>query len=687
MLDPGNPFATVSTLDYQLPPFDQIREEHYLPAIAAGMAEQLEEIAAIRDDAGTPTFGNTVEAFERSGSLLNRATLVFYNLANSDSTDRMQDIETTVAPLLAAHSDTIHLDGALFARFEHVHTHRDTLGLSDEQLRVLDRYHRDFLRAGAALSEDQKTLLRQYNTELSALTTAFGNQLLAETNDLAVLVEDESELAGLSAAEIASARLSAAARGLQDGYLIPLISPTRQPALSSLHNRELRKRIHLAATTRGLRGNDHDTRALIAQIVRLRAQRAALFGFADHASYVVDDQTAGTVKAVITMLDRLAAPAAANARAEAEELQAALIDDGIEGQLEAWDWAYYAEKVKAKKFDVDEAALRPYFELNRVLHDGVFFAAEQLYGLTFTARDDLPRYHPEARTYEVHDSAGAALGLFIADWHTRDSKRGGAWMSEFVEQSGLLGTRPVTVVNLNIPRPPDGQPALMTSDEVNTAFHEFGHALHGLMSQVYYPRVAGTNVPRDFVEFPSQVNEMWALWPEILANYAVHTETGERLSQELADKLIAARGYGEGFATTEALASALLDHEWHRVTEDEQIEPTDIASFELAALKKHGMDVDGVPPRYHSTYFQHIFTNGYDAGYYSYIWSEVLDADIVEWFKENGGLRRENGDIFRERLLSVGSSVDPLEAFAAVRGRAPDVQPLLVRRGLTGGAS
>ncbi len=679
----ANPFVRPSELPYRLPPFDLIREEHYLPAFEAGMAEQLTEVDAIADSADQPTFENTVVALEQSGRLLDRVSTVLFNLVGSTSTDGLRAIEATVAPQLAANSDAIHLHAALFDRIEDLYDRRAELGLSAEQHRLLGRYHSDFVRAGARLSPNDQARLRQLNEELSSLSTDFSARLLAETNASAVHVEDSAELAGLTADAIASAAETARSRGHESGYLLPLILPTAQPVLVSLADRVTRERVFRAATSRGLRGNEHDTRVTLARMASLRAERAGLLGYPDHASYIVEDQTAGTTDAVANMLDGLVAPAVANARVEEAELQAAFEADGGIGSLQPWDWAFYAEQVKRARFDIDAAEVRPYLELERVLMDGVFYAAGELYGLTFTERHDLPTYHPDVRVFEVTDADGTELGLFLGDFYARASKRGGAWMNTFVDQSQLFDTLPVVVNTLNIPRPAEGEPTLLTSDEVRTAFHEFGHALHGLFSDVGYPRFSGTSVPRDFVEYPSQVNEMWAWWPSVLANYAVHHETGEPLSQELTDRLLASRSYGEGYATTSYLAAALLDQEWHRRSaSDPPVAPEDVEDFETAALARYGLQLDSIPPRYRSSYFSHIFASGYSAGYYSYIWSEVLDADTVEWFSENDGLRRRNGDAFRAGLLSRGGSVDPMDAFTAFRGRPPRIEPLLERRGL-----
>jgi peptidyl-dipeptidase Dcp len=685
VLPADNPFASPSPLTDQYPPFDRIRFEHYRPAFLEGMAEQLEEIGAITGDPAPPTFANTVEALERSGALLRRVGGVFHNLVASDSTPQMRELDAELARLLTAHHDTIHLDTALFARLQAVHAERHHAGLTAEQVDLVERLHTDFVRAGAALTEDQHAELRELNAELAELGAEFGTRLLEDTNDLAVHVTDRAELDGLSEDAVAAAADAARARGL-DGYLLTLVLPTRQPALGSLRNREVRRRLHTAATSRGRRGNAHDTREVLTRMAAIRARRAALHGFDTHAAYVVADQTAGTVDAVTERLSALAGPAVRNAARERAELEEALHADGVEGPLQPWDWAYYSEAVRRRRHDLDESLLRPYFELRRVLRDGIFLAAGELYGLTFEQRSDLPLPHPDAEVFEVTDGAGRHLGLLVCDWFTRDSKRGGAWMSEFVGQSHLLGTRPVVTVNMNVPRPPAGKPALMTSDEVGTAFHEFGHALHGLLSDCTYPRTSGTNVPRDFVEFPSQVNEMWRWWPEVLASYAVHHETGEPIPQELVDRLRASEDHGQGFATHEYLGAALLDWEWHlRPADADPVAPADVDDFERAALDRHGLLDPMIPPRYGSTYFAHVFSaaDGYDAGYYGYIWSEVLDAETVEWMKENGGLRRANGDRFRELLLSRGDTVDVMAATAELLGHEPRLDPLLRRRGLT----
>ncbi|MEV5301590.1 M3 family metallopeptidase [Amycolatopsis methanolica] len=680
-MTPDNPFSQASDLPYGLPPFDRIADEHFGPAFEAGLAEHAAEIEAIAGNPEPATFENTIVALDTSGRLLQRVSSVFFNLTSSDTNPARQELQAEIAPKLAAHSDAIHLNPALFARVKELYDRRDQLGLDEESAWLLERTYTDFQRAGAGLDESQQAKLRVLNEELSTLSTRFQENLLRDTNDLAVLVEDPAELAGLSDGTIAAAREAAASRGVE-GYLLTLNLPTSQPLLSALENRALRERLFTASISRGNRGNENDNSAVLARIVQLRAEKAALLGHPNHAAYVISDETARTAEAAVGLLERLAPVAVANARRDAAELQTYLGQDHPGATLEPWDWAFYAERVRKAKFDLDDATLRPYFELDRVVRDGVLFAASKLYGLSFTERHDLPVYHPDVRVFEVFDADGSPLGLFLGDYYTRDSKRGGAWMNTFVDQSHLLGERPVVVNNLNIAKPPAGEPTLLTFDEVTTLFHEFGHALHALVSDVRYPKFSGTNVPRDFVEYPSQVNEMWMLWPEVLANYAKHHETGEPLPQRLVERLEESAQYGQPFATTEYLAASLLDQAWHGLGTEDAV--GDVASFEAAALEKAGVAVPAIPPRYRSTYFAHVFSGGYSAGYYSYIWSEVLDADTVEWFKENGGLRRENGDHFRATLLSRGGSGDPMGFFRAFRGRDPEIAPLLARRGLTG---
>ena len=674
-----NPFFTPSTLPYGLPPFAEITDDHYRPAFDRGFEEQLAEISNITRQSGAPTFENTMIPLEKSGQTLERVATVFFNKSSADSTDFTNDLEEEIAPLLAAHSDAIKLDAQLYWRIETLHGQRAELDLDAESRYLVERYYAEFTLAGAGLDEGQKAKLREFNQKLSTLTTRFEKNLLADTNELAVVIDDVDDLDGLEAGEISAAAEAAKSRGLEGKFLVTLVLPTGHPYLDALTNPAVRARIMDASRARGGRGGANDNRALVLEITHLRAQRARLLGFSNHAAYVTADETAKTPEAVAAMLGRLAPVAARNARSEQDDLQPQVADGA---PITAADWAFYTEKVRIAKYDVDTAQMRPYFEAERVLRDGVFFAANQVYGVTFTEREDLQAYHPDARVFEVRNDDDSPVGLYVLDLYTRDSKRGGAWMNPLISQNSLLG-HPVTVVNnLNVPKPAAGEPTLLTYDEVNTFFHEFGHALHGLFARVTYPKFAGTNVFRDFVEFPSQVNEMWMLWPEILANYAVHHQTGKPMPAEFVSKIQSSSSFNEGFKTSEYLAAAMLDQAWHRLSADDTVDY--VAEFEAAALTAVGLDNPAVPTRYSSAYFAHTFSGGYDAGYYSYIWSEVLDADTVDWFTENGGLTRANGDRFRARLLGVGGSKDPLEAYRDFRGRDAVIEPLLNRRGLLG---
>ncbi|MFI9785870.1 M3 family metallopeptidase [Kitasatospora sp. NPDC051984] len=670
-----NPFFSPSTLVFELPPFAEIREEHYRPAFERGMADQLAEVAAIVADPEPPTFDNTVVALERSGAVLRRVSVVFENQDSSDTTPGVQALDAEISPRLAAHSDAIHLDAALFARIDTLHRTRHELGLDAESLRLLERHHTAFVRAGARLDEAGQQRLREINTRLAADAAAFRKNTHEASLAGAIVVDSADALDGLPDTAIAAAAENARALGHDGHWVLSLKNFSNQTELAELTDRALRERLLTASLRRGLDTNG----PLAARMAALRAERAALLGYDSHAAYVVADETAGTVEAVGAMLGRLVGPAVANAEREAAELAAAAAADGVT-ELAAHDWAFYAEKVRAERYDVDTAALRPYFELERVLRDGVFFAAGLAYGLSFTERPELTAYHADARVFEVTDADGSSLGLFIGDFFARESKRGGAWMNELVPQSRLLGRKPVVVNNLNIAHPPAGEPALLSWDEVRTLFHEFGHALHGLFSDVRYPLFAGTEVPRDFVEFPSQVNEMWMVWPEVLANYARHHVTGEPLAAETVERMLAAENYGQGFRTVEYLAAALLDWAWHSLPAGTVVE--DAETFEARALAEAGVGMATVPPRYRTGYFNHVFSNGYSAGYYAYIWSEVLDAETVEWFRGGGREVRESGELFRAELLSRGGSRDAMECVRAVLGREPSIEPLLVRRGL-----
>ncbi|MEY2814481.1 MAG: hypothetical protein RIS05_229 [Actinomycetota bacterium] len=675
----SNPFFSRSTLEYELPDFAAIREEHYLEAFYEGTKQQIAEVEAIIA-AGEPTFENTIVALEKSGQVLTRMLMVFYNKSSSDTNDNLDAIEEEIAPKLSAHQDAIQLNPALFSRIKSLHEKKESLNLNSEDSWLLDKYYRDFVYAGAHLSDSQREDLTKLNERLSYLETQFSKNLLADTNDSALVIDDVKELAGLSDSEIQAAADAARDRGHEGKYLLAMVNFTGNPMLESLEVRSTREAIMKTSLRRGNRDNEHDTKKIIIEMATLRATRAKLFGKKTHAEYIIAEQTAGNVENVHSMLRKIAPAAVRNAKAEGSDIQAMIKDSDEDFELASWDWDFYTEKVRKAKHNIDSSAMKPYFELERVLKDGVFYAANKLFGISFKERPDMVTYHPEARAFEVFNEDGSKLGLFIGDFYTRDSKRGGAWMNNLVDQNFLLGQLPVVCNNLNIPKPAAGQPTLLTYDEIVTLFHEFGHALHGLLSSVTYPRVSGTSVQRDFVEFPSQVNEMWILWPEVVSNYAKHHVTGEQLPQELIDRLQGASTFNEGHATTSYLAAAILDLAWHSLEDGQTV--SDVVEFEANAIKDYGLDYHAVPTRYRSTYFSHIFGGGYSAGYYGYIWSEVLDAESVEWFKENGGLTRKNGDHFRAELLSRGGSIDSMQMFKNFRGREATITPLLKRRGL-----
>ena len=676
------PLLVESTLPYYLPPFDRIKDDHFVPAYERGMQEELKQVEAIATEKSEPTFENTIVALERSGQLLDRVDRIFSNLNAAHTNPTLQKIETEMAPRLAAQRDAIVLDPRLFPKIRSLHERKEDLGLDPESRFLLERYYKDFVRAGARLGDEEKQRLKKLNSELATLQTSFRQNVLKEMNAATLFVDDRAELRGLSEHSIAAAAAAAEAEGKKGKFALRLLNTTGQPPLSSLENRALRQRLLETSLARNSHGGSFDNREIVARIARLRAEHAQLLGYENHAAYVLEDQTALTPDAVNKLLADLAGPAVANARREAAAMQA-IIDRSKAGfQLAAWDWAYYAEKVRQERFAFDEEQLKPYFELDRVLREGVFFAATKLFGITFRERKDLPIYQEDVRIFEVLDHDGEPLALFLADLFARPSKRGGAWMNSYVEQSHLLERKPVVGNHMNIPKPAAGEPALLTLDEVTTLFHEFGHALHGMFSHVKYPRFTGTKVPRDFVEYPSQVNEMWATWPEILQNYARHYQTNAPMPPELIDKVIATEQFNQGFATTEYLAAALLDQAWHQLKPDQAPDAGGVLGFEAAALTKARMDFPPVPPRYRSTYFSHSFAGGYSAAYYSYIWSEVMDADSVEWIKNNGGLTRANGDHFRRTVLSRGGSAEAMTLFQAFTGRAPKIEPLLKRRGL-----
>ncbi|MEX5745444.1 M3 family metallopeptidase [Massilia sp. X63] len=679
-LDASNPFAKPSTLQYGYPAFDKIRNEHFAPAFAAGMREQALEVEAIANNKAAPTFENTIVAMERSGRLLNRVSSVFSALVGSYTNDTLQALDKDLAPKLAAHGDAIRLNPKLFQRIQTLYAKRDKLGLDAESTYLIERYHKDFVRAGAKLSDADKQKLRDYNSKLAALQTQFSQNVLKEVNASAFVVDTREELAGLPARVIDAAALEAKKRGLDGKFVIPVVNTTQQGPLSQLTNRATREKLLSVSLVRGSRGGEFDNREAVLQLARLRAERAELLGYASHAAYSLEDQTAKDTTAVNKLLSDLAVPAVRNAKKEAAEIQEVIDAEKGNFKVAAYDWNYYSDKVRTAKYAFDANQLKPYFELDRVLNDGAFFAANKLWGITFKQRKDLPTYDADVRVYDVFEENGEHLAIFVLDPYARPNKRGGAWMSALVSQSTLLGNKPVITNNLNLTKPAAGEPTLLTWDEVRTTFHEFGHGTHGWFSKVKYPRFSGTSVPRDYVELPSQVYEMWMAWPEVLSNYAKHYQTGEPMPKELLDKLRASQKFNEGYRTTEYLAAAVLDQRWHQL--GSKAIPADVKSFEEQALREAGLDFAPVPPRYSSTYFSHAFSGGYSAGYYSYLWAERLDADAGEWFKENGGLLRKNGDRFRNMVLSKGGTMDAVQMYRSFRGRDPVIEPLLERRGL-----
>ncbi len=669
-----NPLFTESSLPYHLPPFAAIKDEHFAPAFEKGMTEELAEVDSIARNAAEPTFDNTIVALERKGQLLQRARNAFNVLTSNLTNPALDKIDADFSPRFAEHQNKIRLNAALFDRIHKLYERRDALKLDAESKKLLEDTHRDFIRAGAALSPEGKDKMRAINADLARLSTQFKQNVTSEVNASAVLFDKREELAGLAPGAIENAAELAKSMGAEGKFAIRLTNTTGQPPLEVLTNADTRASIMQASLIRGTRGNQFDNRAVVIAIARRRAELAQLLGYPNYAAFGLETQTAGSMEAVNSLLTRVVPAAMTNARAEAAELQK------VAGatRITSTNWAYYTEKLREQRFAFDASQLRPYYELRRVLVDGVFYAATRLYGVTFKERKDLAGFSPDNVIYEVFDADGKPLGLFLGDFYARPNKRGGAWNTAYVTQSKLTGYKPVTAINLNVPKPPAGEPTLLTLDEVTTMFHEFGHALHTLFSDIQYPSLSGT--PRDFVEFPSQVNEMWVAWPEVMKNYAVHHKTGEPMPAELVAKVTASAQFNEGFATTEYIAAAVLDLAWHGL-KPEQI-PDDVASFEANVFKANGIDAGLVPPRYRSTYFSHVFSGGYQAGYYSYIWSEILDADTVEWFKQNGGLKRENGDKFRRMVLAPRGTKEMKEMYRNFRGAEPDVNPLLRRRGL-----
>ncbi len=680
----SNPFFVESALPYQAPRFDLIRNAHYQPALEEGMRQQLAEIDAIAKQTQPPTFDNTIVAMERSGALLNRASKAFFGVVAANTNDTLQKVQEIIAPKIAAHNDAIYLNDQLFQRVKSIYDRRTSSDFSPEQNALVERYNRDFVRAGARLSEADKVRMRALNQELSRLATDFTSKLLAGTKAGALVVDNASDLEGLSSDEIQTAAQAAKDRGLAGKWVLPLRNTTQQPAQAKLKNRAVRQRLFELSSTRTERGDTNDTRATIRRMAELRAEKAKLLGYPNWAAYALETQGAKNPENAIRLLTDLAPAATARARAEAADMQKLIDTQGGGFKLQPWDWQYYAEQVRKAKYNLDGSQIAPYFELNNVLQNGVFFAANRLYGLTFKERHDIPVYHPDVRVFEVFDPSGQPLALFYTDYFKRDNKQGGAWMDQFVDQSSLTGWKPVVFNVANFTKPAAGQPALLTFDDVTTMFHEFGHGLHGMFSNVQYPLLSGTNVPRDFVEFPSQFNEHWALEQTVFANYAKHYQTGASMPAALVDKIKQSRTFNQGFATTELLEASLLDFAWHTLPAGDV--PADADAFEAAALRRYNVAVPEVPPRYHSTYFSHIWDGGYSAGYYAYTWSEVLDDDAYAWFGEHGGLTAENGLRFRDMILSRGGTQDAATMYRNWRGRDPSVDALLEQRGLKGGS-
>ncbi|WP_226565774.1 M3 family metallopeptidase [Shewanella chilikensis] len=675
----NNPLFAKSTLQYQAPDFRLIKDEHFKPALEAGIAEHYQEVLAIANNPEKPTFANTIVALEKSGELLSRASSVFYNLTSSNSNPELRKIQGEMAPKMAAHSDNVNLNPELFARIDSLYSQRQQLNLSSEEVRLIEVYHQRFVLAGAKLTENEKVQIRALNEEQSKLVNEFQQRLMRMNKEIAVTVADVAQLDGLSDSAIRNAAADAKAAGLDGQYLISITNTTRQPVLTQLKNRELRKQIWEASAYRGLEG-ENETASLVARLAQLRAERAALLGFDNWASYRLSPQMAKTPEAVYEMFGSMVPAVVANTQKEAADIQAMIDKTGGKFQLKPWDWAFYAELVRQEKYDLDEASLKPYFEFNRVLEDGVFFTLNQLYGVTFKPRPDLPVYHPDVKAWEMFDADGSSMAIFYGDYFAREGKRGGAWMSSFVSQNLLKGEKPVVVNVMNIKKAPEGEATFVSYDEVTTMFHELGHGTHGMFSKVTYPSLSGTAVSRDFVEFPSTFEEDWAGHPQVLANYAKHYQTGEPLPKAMLDKLLKSRSFNQGFDTLEYMAAALVDMEWHSLGKDAPLQ--NVAEFEAKALEKHGLNIEAVPPRYKSTYFAHAFPGGYSASYYAYMWSEILAADAFAYVQSQGGLKRDIGMKYRKTIREVGNSVPPMEAYKNFRGQEPTTDALLKRRGL-----
>lgn len=684
-LPASNPFATESTLPYHAPRFDLIKDGDYQPAFEQGMAEQDAEVKHIAENPEAATFENTITALERSGRLLDRVAETFNGVYSANTNPTLDKVQEIIGPKLSAHSDSIYMNPKLFARVQFLHARQDGLGLTAEQKQVLDVYYLAFVNSGAQLSDSDKAKLRDLNGRISKLETLFQQKLLAGTKAAALVVDSKDKLAGLDTAELTNALNAAKDRKLDGKWVLPLQNTTQQPALSSLTERETRQALFEASWTRSEKGGENDTRDTIATLAQLRAQKAALFGYPNYASYVLSDQMAKTPEQVHSFIAKLVPALAAEQKREVAELQnlierEAKKDGKSSFPLKPWDWTYYADKLRKEKFNFDESQVKPYFELNRVLQDGVFFAANKLYGISFKRRTDIPTYNPDVMTFEVFDKDGSTLGLIYFDYFQRDNKNGGAWMSNFVGQSKLLGTKPVVYNVGNFAKPAAGEPALVTFDDVTTMFHEFGHALHGLFANQTYPIVSGTSVARDFVEFPSQFNEHWALDATVLAHYARHYKTNAPMPANLVAQLKKAAKFNQGYKLGEVVAAAELDMDWHSLAASAAKQNVD--EFEKSALGKMGLDTENVPPRYRSSYFLHIWANGYSAGYYAYLWTEMLDDDTFSWFEKNGGLTSKNGQRFRDMILSQGHTQDYAPMFRAFYGQDPDIQPMLASRGL-----
>jgi peptidyl-dipeptidase Dcp len=678
-LPASNPFAHPSTLEFQAPDFSRIKDSDYLPALLAGMAQQKREVLAIASNPAAPTFDNTVAQMEMSGLLLERANLAFNAVNGANTNDVLQATDTKTSPLFAELNDFIYLNPKLFQRFQYLRDHQAELNLNPEQAKLLDVYYKQFIHAGAQLPPAKQTELKALNQRLSTLQTEFTHKLLAAAKAGALHVDDASALAGLSEQQLAAAQQDAKGRKLS-GYVLPLQNTTQQPALSSLTSHATRQRLMDASLNRAEHGDANDTRAIISEIAQLRAKKAALLGYPDWADYTLYDQMAKDRATAVGFLDRLAAPTAAKEKQEWADIVALAKAQGANFTPTAADWNYYAEQIRKQRYDLNQDELKPYFEIHKVLTDGLFYAANQLYGLTFKERHDLPTWNPDMMTYEVIDADGKTLGLMYFDYWKRDNKSGGAWMSNLVNQSYLRGTHPVIYNVANFTKPAPGQPALISFDDVTTMFHEFGHALHGLFAAQTYPTLSGTSVARDFVEFPSQFNENWALDPKVLAHYAVHYQTGQPIPQALVDKIKRSRVFNQGYENGEVLEAARLDLDWHSLPATAPRE--DVDAFEARALADSGFDTADVPPRYRSSYFLHIWSNGYSAGYYAYPWTRMLGQDAFAWFESHGGLTRANGQRFRDMVLSRGNTLDYAQMYRAFAGHDPSIQPYLEYYGL-----